>query len=52
MMTGSAAMAKLVPPISGLASGPKMKSVPACPYWSRLETPCDIPAITALPAGT
>ena len=29
MITGSAEIAKLVPPISGAASGPKMKSVPA-----------------------
>ena len=29
MITGSAASAKLAPPISGLASGPNMKSVPA-----------------------
>ena len=28
MMTGSAAIAKLLPPISGEASGPKMNCVP------------------------
>ena len=29
MITGSAAMAKLLPPIAGVASGPNRKSVPA-----------------------
>ena len=29
MITGKAAMAKLFAPIAGVASGPKMKSVPA-----------------------
>ena len=29
MITGSAAIAKLLPPIVGSASGPKMKLVPA-----------------------